>query len=398
MFWMLFVSLRAKSDDAVRERRIPCHKSTTTRCTAIVLVFLMCGALTAGQPLPEQRTQMVEQVFRNVTVLKGIPVNEFMATMGFFSASLGENCTFCHVQESGGNWARYADDNANKVTARRMIGMVEGINKMYFGGRRVLTCYSCHRGGDRPRVTPSLADLYGPPLMEEPDTLVPQAPKAPAPDVVLDKYIQALGGAQALAKLTSFTAKGTYEGYAEAKRTFELFAKAPNQRSAVIGTGAETTTTTFDGRAGWIASPLTERPVPVLDLTGGDLDGARLDAVLSFPGQIKQALNQWRSGFPGFIDDREVQILQGTGDGRFPVNLYFDSKTGLLVRQVRYTDSPVGLAPTQIDYADYKDVAGIKMPHKITTTWLDGRSTMELTEVRPNSAVDASKFARPAGR
>ena len=84
-------------------------------------------------------------------------------------------------------------------------------------------------------------------------------------------------------------------------------------------------------------------------------------------------------------------------DGRYPVNLYFD-KSGLLVRSVRYTESPVGLNPTQVDYADYREVAGIKMPFRVTTSWLDGRSVVELTDVQPNVAIDAAKFARPAGK
>jgi photosynthetic reaction center cytochrome c subunit len=365
--------------------------SRRTRTLAgIVTVLAIC--------IPEAKAQMSERAFKNVQALKGIPVNEFMATMGFFSASLGENCLYCHVTESAGNWDRYADDNANKKTARRMIVMMSAINKTYFGGRREVTCYSCHRGGDRPRVTPSLADLYGPPRPEEPDELLKEGPDKPTADQVLDRYVEAVGGAQRLAGLTSFIAKGTYKGsFTDVeKRPLEIFAKAPNQRTTIVHTLAGDTTTVFDGRAGWTAAPATDSPVQVLPLTGGDLDGARLDAELSFPSRIKQALKQWHVGYPATIDDREVQVVQGTSDGRYPVNLYFDTKSGLLVRLVRYADSPVGLGPTQLDYADYRDVAGIKIPFRWTVTWLDGRATIELTEVQANAAVDAAKFARPA--
>ena len=132
----------------------------------------------------------------------------------------------------------------------------------------------------------------------------------------------------------------------------------------------------------------------MLELTGGDLDGAKLTRPLAFPTRIKQALTQWRVGYPAIIDDRAVQLVQGTSDGRHPVNLYFDTQSGLLVRQVRYADSPVGLNPTQVDYADYREVAGVKMPFKWTVSWLDGRSTTELSEVQPNAPIDAAKFAR----
>jgi hypothetical protein len=83
-------------------------------------------------------------------------------------------------------------------------------------------------------------------------------------------------------------------------------------------------------------------------------------------------------------------------NGKFPVNLYFDDESALLSRTVAYADSPVGLAPMQVDYGDYRDIAGIKVPFKTVVTWLDGRSTIQLTEVRVNVPVDASRFARPA--
>jgi hypothetical protein len=124
--------------------------------------------------------------------------------------------------------------------------------------------------------------------------------------------------------------------------------------------------------------------------------GAKLDAAVWFPTQLKQALMQWRPSSAATIDGHEARMIQGSSDGRYPVNLYFDAKTGLLMRMVRYQDSPVGLNPTQTDYADYRDVSGVQMPYRIMVTWLDGRSTTEFTEIRPNATIDAAKFARPA--
>ena len=101
-------------------------------------------------------------------------------------------------------------------------------------------------------------------------------------------------------------------------------------------------------------------------------------------------------GYPTTINDREVEVVQGDSGGIFPVKLYFDRESGLLVRQVRYTNSPVGLSPTQIDYTNYRDVSGVKMPFRWTTTWTDGRSSTELGEVKANLPIDAAIFARPA--
>jgi photosynthetic reaction center cytochrome c subunit len=341
---------------------------------------------------------MAEEVFKNVQILKGIPVNQFMETMGFFSASVGGDCGYCHVAEAGGNWEKYADDaNPLKQTSRRMMRMAAAINQANFNGRQVVTCYTCHRGGNRPRVTPSLAALYSAPPLEEANDLITPAPGAPSADQVLDKYIQALGGASQLAALTSFVGKGTYKGYDDPEPLrFEVFGKAPGQRATIVHTVDGDSTTTYDGRSGWLAAPVSQRPVPVLALAGGDLDGVRLDAELSFPARVKQALGQWRVGFPTTIDDREVQVVQGTSAGGVLATLYFETQSGLLTRVLRYADSPVGRIPTQIDYADYRAVAGVKMPFRWTVTWLDGRSTIELSEIQPNVPIDAATFGRPS--
>jgi outer membrane lipoprotein-sorting protein len=223
-----------------------------------------------------------------------------------------------------------------------------------------------------------------------------QAPGAPSADQVLDTYIQALGGVERLAAVTSFAGTGTSVGFGPEgdKRPFEVFAKAPGQRTTIIHTLDGDSTTAYDGRAGWVAAP--HNPVPVLALTGGDLDGARLDADLSFPARIKQALGKWRVGLPETIDDRDVQVVQGTSAGGAIATLYFDKESGLLVRQVRYADSPVGRIPTQIDYADYREVSGVKVPFRWTVAWLSGQDTVELTQVRVNVPIDAAKFAKPA--
>jgi photosynthetic reaction center cytochrome c subunit len=361
------------------------------------IVALMGATSLAGQrAAPAERPPMAEEIFKNLQVLKGIPVNQFMETMGFFSASLGADCTFCHVAESNGSWEKYADDNARKRTARRMVLMMSAINRDNFGGRQVVTCYTCHRGGDRPKVTPSLAALYSSPP-DEANDVITAAPGTRSADQVLDKYIQALGGADRLAAVTSFVAKGTSAGYDDPeKRPIEVFAKAPGQRVTIVHTPDGDSTSTYDGRAAWLAAPGTQRPVPVLALAGGDLDVAKLDAELSFPGRIKQALSGWRVGFPATIDDREMQVVQGTTAGRTLATFYFDTESGLLARVVRYIDSPVGRIPAQIDYTDYRAVAGVKMPFRWTVTWLDGRSTIELSEVQPNVPIDAARFAKPS--
>jgi len=360
---------------------------------------LMFGGPAIAQTVAPEKPQMAENVFKNVQVLKGIPVNQFMDTMGFFSAAVGLNCTGCHVAESLQDWSKFAEDIPRKRMARTMIQMVNTFNKTGFGGRRALTCWTCHRGTQAPEVIPSLAAQYTiPPEDANQIEIVPDAPKEPTADQILDKYIQALGGAQRLAGLTSFVAKGTLEGYDtyHMKVPAELYAKAPGQRSMIYHTQNGDATSVFDGRSGWVAA--VDKPLPLLPLLpGAELDGARLDADLGFPGGIKTALSQWRIGFPmTTIDDRAVNIIQGTGAGGTRFKLFFDVASGLLTRQVRYADTPVGMVPTQVDYSDYREVAGVKMPFHLVVTWTDGQSTVQFDEVKPNVAIDAAKFAKPA--
>jgi hypothetical protein len=115
----------------------------------------------------------------------------------------------------------------------------------------------------------------------------------------------------------------------------------------------------------------------------------------SFPGRLKQALTNWRVGPESSVDDQDVQIVQASTPSGFLVKLYFDIKTGLLLRSVRYSDSPVGKVPVRVDYSDYRTVSGVKVPFKRVATWTDGRTVFQLDSVQVNTAVDASRFAKP---
>ena len=349
--------------------------------------FVQAGAQAGAQAGSSQRPQMSEEAFKNVQLLKGIPVDEFMGAMGLFSAATSMCCLECHAPD-------YAADTPRKITTRKMIQMVNTINRTNFSGRKVVSCWTCHRQSDRPQVTPTLDVVYGEPIYWAPDDLFQQAAGAPSPDKVLDKYIQAVGGADRLAKLTSFVGKGSSTLFGGGfKSATEVYVKAPNQRTTIIHQELGDKTMAFDGRNGWLASAVT--PVPVLELTGGELDGARLDAELSIPGRVKQVLGQWRSNLPSSIAGRSVNVLQGTGAGG-TATLYFDEETGLLTRVVRYANSAMGRVPTQIDYADYREVAGVKIPFKWAFAWVSGRDEVQLTEVQPNVAIAAARFAKPA--
>jgi hypothetical protein len=374
----------------------------------LALVGSACAWLTA-LALAAQGTQIVSPVagkkageaFKNVTTstLKELSVDDFIASMGLISANLGLDCADCHPN-AGTDRADFVIDTPRKVMTRRMVEMVAGINRTNFGGVQRVTCYTCHHGRITPATTISLDSWYDAPNIEL-DDAVRQDNGLPSADEILDKYIAALGGADRVARITSFVATGTAIGYGElgGNADFTLFAKAPSQRAILISykdTQRPASSWSFDGRTGWIKTP--RGLLGEYELIGSELDGARFEAQLAFPGQIKQALSNWRGAATRSIGDRDFLVVQGGGPRGFMATLYFDPKTGLLSRTVRYGPSPIGRMPTQIDYADYRDVAGVKFPFEYKFTWLDGRYTAKLSKVETNVAIDAARFGRPAAR
>ena len=385
--------------------------------TAIAVVALIGAALAAAQTAPQDKPLLAEQVFKNIQVLKGIPVDDFMETMGIMAAALQFDCSDCHVG-AGTDKVDWAADTPRKRMARTMVNMVATINRSNFGGRQMVTCWTCHRNRDKPLVTPVMATIYGTPPFE-PDDIVVQAPGAPSAESILDKYIQVAGGAQRLAGLTSFVGKGSSVGFGGlgGGGDVEIVAKAPDKRATIIlfkeETGRGDQIRTYDGRIGWVRTPLNV--LGEFQLIGGDLDGARFDAQLSFPAQIKQILTNLKTGPPTSITDlpapssqaslqqdvtlgqtHVVDVVQGTGPRGLLVTLYFDKQSALLLRELRYSNSPIGRVPTQIDFADYRDVGGIRLPFRITYAWLNGRDSIVLNEIKTNVAVDQAKFGKPA--
>jgi photosynthetic reaction center cytochrome c subunit len=306
--------------------------------------------------------------------------------MQFISASLGVECDFCHV---AGKFD--SDDKRAKQIARKMIAMTLSINKDDFNGRREVTCYSCHRGAHEPMGTPPVATGDSQPEHRE-EAAPTSAGAALTADQVLEKYAAAAGGAAAMQKITSRVEKGTIS-FGGHESEIEVFAKAPNKRMSVAKMGNGESITAFDGTGGWLGNSGR----PPREMAGAEVDAARLDAEFYFPVRAKEIFSQFRMGRPDKIGDREAYTVFAMRQGQPPVRLYFDESSGLLLRLVRYADTPVGRNPTQIDYADYRDVDGIKLPFRWTLARPGGRFTIQIREVRQNVPVPDEKFAKPAG-
>jgi hypothetical protein len=378
--------------------------SSGTALLAIGIVLMMgtSGRHTGAAYAQEQRKAgpalpMSEKYFKNVTALTGITVDDFMGSMGLYSAALSMCCGDCHVGAGTDNpdWA--SDANPRKRMARQMETMVRAINKQHFGGGHAVTCWTCHRGSGAPSVVATMDQIYGDPL-NFPSEMIKQAPATagvPTLDQIFDKYVQALGGADKVAALTSYTATGAASAYGPVDRTdpAEIYAKAPGQLTMIVHQRGGDMARTTDGTRAWVKLPLTV--VKEYPLTGSLLEGGKVDGLMAFPGQIRKAFSNWRVGFPTSIDDKPVWAVQATGNNGLLVTLYFDKQTGLLTRYVRHVNTADGKLPNEIDYSDYRPVAGVMMPFQFTFNWISGREGYTITAYQPNVAIDPAKFSEP---
>ena len=377
------------------------------RLTAALLAAVWVGVFasavrTSAQGPAVDSKKKAGEAFKNVTTstLKDLTVDDFIGSMGVLSAALGLDCADCHPG-AGSDQVDWVIDTARKRTARRMVDMVAVINRTNFGTAQRVTCWTCHHGRLTPATTIALDALYDTPNAEF-DDLVVADPGQPSADQVFDKYIQALGGAQRLAGITSFVATGSSLGYFGLGGTadFAIYAKAPNQRATRISYKDHPergeSAWTFDGSTGWIRTP--RALLGEYEVVGDELDGARFEAQLAFPAQIKQALTNWRVGAKRSLGEHDFIVVQGTGPRGFLATLYFDSETNLLSRMVRYGPSPIGRVSVQVDYADYRAVGGVKFPFEYKFSWLDGRYKATLKEIKTNVAIEAAKFGKPSGK
>jgi photosynthetic reaction center cytochrome c subunit len=353
---------------------------------AVALVVTGVSAQ-SGPAKPASTRKMTDETFKNIQVLKGIPADQLIPTMQFITASLGVECDFCHEQG-----AFEKDDKKPKQTARKMMQMMFAINKDNFDGHREVTCYSCHRGAPRPVATPIITDEEPNPMaaeaLEEPPL---NAAPLPAADQILDKYLHAVGGADAIQKISSRVQKGTVN-FGERKFPVEVFTQTPDKRTSVMHLPNGDNITAYDGHGGWVAAPGR----PVREMSGADLAAAELDADLHFPVHVKKIFGDLSVERKEKIGDRQVYVLSALREGQPPVRLYFDEQSGLLLRLVRYAESPLGRNPTQIDYADYRDAAGVKTPYRWTVARPGGRFSIQVDQMEQNVAIDDAKFAKPA--
>ncbi len=369
-------------------------KQTTLKLFALVLFLAACGTafVESGHA---QGDKPVEQTRKNIQVLKGLPDSQLFAVMNFIRTSLGVSCAYCHVNSGGDKWEWEKDDKPTKVTARKMMRMQFALNqgnKDIFGTTGGVTCFTCHRGQTRPQVMPTLPQpapeggAAGEPKPE------PTAP-LPTADQVLDKYVQAVGGEAAFRKLNTRVMKGSHVTYDGTSFPVETYQAAPDKivtvmtprQGVVVMSG-------YNGAVGWSKNPRGQR-----ELTGTQLELMKRAA--DFYADVRP-----RETFPNLtvagrekIGDREMVVLVSKVSDARTERLYFDAQTGLLTRILAVNHTLLAPIPEQMDFEDYREVDGVKLPFTIRQSFVDPWVgwTRKYTEIKHNVTVEDAKFNPP---
>jgi photosynthetic reaction center cytochrome c subunit len=356
--------------------------------TTFTMVFVFAAAAVNAQsarpPEPASGSRTTEEAYKNIQVLKGRPADQLIPAMQFIANSLGVECDYCHTPG-----AFEKDDKKPKQIARKMIQMMTAINQENFDNHREVTCNSCHRGVPKPVAIPVIGEGPKPPVAEaanDPQNSV----KLPSPDRVVDNYIRALGGASAIQKVTSQVAQGS-ANIGGRQTPIDIFARNPDKRVLLMHSGNGDVVTAYNGQEGWLAAPGR----PSRDMNSSEIEAAKLDADLHFAIDMKGMFAELHVDHEEKVGEQSTYVVSADRPGQPPVKFYFDQQSGLLVRELRYAESPLGLNPTEIDYADFRDVDGVKTPFRWTVARPNGRFTIQLERVKQNVPIDDLKFARP---
>jgi photosynthetic reaction center cytochrome c subunit len=326
-------------------------------------------------------------------VLKNIPAGELIPSMQFITAALGVECEFCHVEGPDKRLEFDKDDKKEKKTAREMMQMMFAINKNSFDGDLEVSCNTCHRGSPHPQAIPAImAQAPKPEAMETMHQHTNDPASLPSGAPVLDRYIQVLGGQAALSKVSTRVEKGNAVMPDGPPLAIDIYTKAPDQRVSVMHMPKGESVTAYNGQAGWISFPNR----PLREMSAADQMAAKLDAEAFYPLPFEHEFTELKlQDHPEKIDDHDANVVLGLNKAQPPVKLYFDKDSGLLLRMVHYAETPLGLNPTQIDFADYRQIDGVKTPMRWTISRPSGSFTIKIDEAKDNAPIDDARFVKP---
>jgi photosynthetic reaction center cytochrome c subunit len=364
------------------------NRMSLTRYVAVTVLALnaICWAQSTQPSTTIPSPKTTEQVYKNIQVLKGVPADQLIPAMQFIAASLGVQCDFCHLEN-----AFDKDDKETKQKARKMMRMMFAINRDNFDGHKEVTCYACHRGAHKPVATPVISEEPVQPALEEKNYEEGSAASLPSADKIIEKYLQAMGGADAVARISTRLQKGTLT-VGTAQFPVEVLTKRPANRVTTVRFPSGESVTGFNAQVGWLSTP----GHGFHEMSSAEVDAAQMDAYPQFATDLRLTFRELRVQQQEKVDGRPTYVVSGIREKSPPVQLYFDQESGLLIRLLRYVDTPLGFNPAQIDYADYRQQGGVKTPFRWTVARPGGRFTIQIDQMQQNVPIDDEKFAKPA--
>jgi hypothetical protein len=369
-------------------------------CIALVsivlftLITLIPGkhSLRAGVPSKaNDQEKTVEQVKKNIQVLKGLPASQLSMVMDYMATSLGVRCDHCHVIDTTG-WYMDKDDKPTKRTARKMLQMVMDLNAKNFGGRNEVSCYTCHRGSSEPAKLIPLPQPPAKATQEEAEV----APSLPSFEQELAMYENALGGTDALKKITSRVMKGVSVDAQGREMPLEIVQQSPDKYAATVSMReGMTSTRAFNGTSGWMSSPRGARELPP-----EASEELKHEAQLFPLARIQELSKTMHVSDKDTVNGTTAYILSAPAGEHATERYYIDAATGLLLRKSTVTETMIGNIPEQIDYSDYRAVDGVKVPFTIRISAVDPRdcSTQRFSSIEQNVPIDEKKFEMPKGK
>jgi hypothetical protein len=368
-----------------------------TRTRALVLLFYAASILIffIFRPGPAYRTEAqtaaektVGQTHPNVKLLKDLPESQLFITMNFMRASLGVSCAYCHVNSGGDKWNWASFDKPTKQTALKHIQMTMDMNKTNFEGRPVITCNTCHQGQTKPIALPSLPQEppEGGPAGLKPEVVLPTV------DQVLDKYIQGSGGRAAIEKVKTRVMKGSQAGFDGTALPLEIYREAPNKFLSSITRPQGLVLQGYNGTSGWLKNPRGQR-----ELAGEDLAAVKRRAEFNESLKLKELYPDLKITAREKVGDRGAFVLESEAGKSEITRLFFDVQTGLLLRRQTIGKNILAPIPEQVDYEDYRDVDGVKLPFTIRQSFVDPWIgwTQKFTEIKQNIPIEGAKFDLP---
>ncbi|HYE15433.1 MAG TPA: S41 family peptidase [Pyrinomonadaceae bacterium] len=206
---------------------------------------------------------------------------------------------------------------------------------------------------------------------------VEAAPFPPEVERILARYVEAIGGRAAIEAVKSRASKGTFEGSFSGiavAGTVEIAEKAPNKSVAVISlAGFGEVRRGFTGEYGYEQTAL----VGFREIEGHELEDMRLSSDLHWAVNFRRNYRTMVLKGVEKLEGGEAHMVEATTAAGVPTRLYFDAKTGLLVRR------------DETYLSDYREVDGVRIPflHRSGTT------VLALKEVRHNAPLEDAAFA-----